>query len=177
MRTCSESVLQNQLPYVLSWLLCPREGEAQDFTCQNAVQVGSFLSGDHKYFHPLRQGFKTPMLVAFTDIVRLIRALSMHIYRVQFIVYLYKANSLVPQEKKFLYFSTKILGCRKSILQLIDNHFFSILSNPALNYRESEVISDHRAGEAGRKPTQTKTVLVRFPAGEKCFPPNSRPFF
>lgn len=84
-RSCSESVLQNSLPYVLSWLLCPGEREARDFTCQYAVQVGSFLSGDRKRFHPLQQGFKAPRLVALTDVVRLIGALSVHIYNLLYI--------------------------------------------------------------------------------------------
>jgi len=66
------------------------------------------------------------------------------------------------------------MGCR---IQLTDNNFFSVVLNPMLNYRESELIRNHRAGEVGRKPTQIKTLLVRFPAGEKCFPVNPRPFF
>lgn len=56
-------------------------GGTEDFSCQHAVQVGSFLSGDHKCFHPQQQGFKTPMLVVFTDVVRLIGALTINIYR------------------------------------------------------------------------------------------------
>lgn len=56
-------------------------GEAENFSCQRAVQVGSFPSGDHKRFHPQQQGFKTPMLVVSTDVVRLIRALTINIYR------------------------------------------------------------------------------------------------
>lgn len=80
----------------------------------------------------------------------------------------------MPQKEKLPYFSTKILGFRKSILQLIEQHFSPILSNPGLNYWESEVRSNHRAGKAWRKPTQTKTVLVRFTAGEKYFLTNSR---
>lgn len=88
------------------------------------MQVGSFLSGDHKRFHPQQQGFKTPMLVVLTDVLRLIRALTINIYRAQFIVSLSEANSLMPQKEKLLYFSTKILGGRESILQQIDNHSF-----------------------------------------------------
>lgn len=99
-------------------------GGAQDFSCQRAVQVGSFLSGDHKHFHPQQQGFKTPKLVVFTDVVRLIRALTINIYRAQFIVSLCEASSLMPQKEKLLYFSTKILGCRKSFPHLIDNNSF-----------------------------------------------------
>lgn len=34
------------------------------------------------HFHPLQQAFKIPILVAFTDIVRFRRAMSIHIYRV-----------------------------------------------------------------------------------------------
>lgn len=65
-----------------SWLVSPGEGgEAENFSCQHAVQVGSFPSGDHKRFHPQQQGFKTPMLVVSTDVVRLIRALTINIYR------------------------------------------------------------------------------------------------
>lgn len=61
-------------------------GGAENFSCQHAVQVGSFPSGDHKCFHPQQRGFRTPMLVVFTVVVRLVRALTINIYRAQFIV-------------------------------------------------------------------------------------------
>lgn len=124
MRRCSEPVLQNPPPYVLRWLLCPMG--------RPRFPLPKCCAGWPFSLRSLHQGPKTPMPVAFTAIARLIRKLGTRISRVEFIVRSYRANSLVPQGETLLYFSTQILGCRKSILQLTDNRFFSALSNPVL---------------------------------------------
>lgn len=65
-----------------------------------------------------------------------------------------EADSLMAQKEKFLYFSTKILGCRKSILQQMDKHSFLSFQTMKLNCRECEVRSNPRARKVWRKPIQ-----------------------